>query len=49
MKRVDLYIKVEVVLDEEEKPERVAREICRQVEKIYVVRSAELSNMVARD
>lgn len=49
MQRVDLYIKVEVVLDEEEKPERVAGEICRQVEKIYVVRSAELSNMVARD
>ena len=49
MQRVDLYIKVEVVLNEEEKPERVAREICRQVEKIYVVRSAELSNMVARD
>ncbi|HSU30161.1 MAG TPA: hypothetical protein VLJ11_02900 [Bryobacteraceae bacterium] len=49
MQRVDLYIKVEVTLDEEEKPERVAREICRQIEKIYVVRSAELSNMVARD
>ncbi len=49
MKRVDLYIKVEVELDEEEKPEKVAREICRQVEKIYVVRKAELSNAVARD
>jgi hypothetical protein len=49
MKRVDLYIKVEVELDEEETPERVAREICRQVEKIYVVRRAELSNAVARD
>lgn len=49
MQRVDLYIKVEVVLSEEEKPERVAGEICRQVEKIYVVRSAELSNLVVRD
>ncbi len=49
MKRVDLYIKVEVELDEEETPERVAREICRQVEKIYVVRKAELSSAVARD
>ncbi len=49
MKRVDLYIKVEVVLDEEETPEKVAREICRQVEKIYVVRKAELSSAVARD
>ena len=49
MKRVDLYIKVEVELDEEETPDRVAREICRQVEKIYVVRKAELSSAVARD
>lgn len=49
MKRVDLYIKVEVELEEEETPERVAREICRQVEKIYVVRKAELSSAVARD
>ncbi len=49
MKRVDLYIKVEVDLDEEEKPERVAAEICRQLEKIYVVRRAELSSSVARD
>lgn len=49
MQRVDLYIKVEVVLSEEEQPERVAGEICRQVEKIYVVRKAELSNMVVRD
>ena len=49
MKRVDLYIKVEVELDEEETPERVAREICRQVEKIYVVRRAELSSAVTRD
>jgi hypothetical protein len=49
MKRIDLYIKVEVELEEEEKPEKVAREICRQVEKIYVVRKAELSSAVARD
>jgi hypothetical protein len=49
MKRVDLYIKVEVELDEDDTPEKVAREICRQVEKIYVVRKAELSSAVARD
>ncbi len=49
MQRVDLYIKVTVELDEEEKPDRVAREICRQLEKMYVVRSAELSNAVNRE
>ena len=49
MQRVDLYIKVEVELDEEEKPERVANEICRVVQKIYVVRSAELSSIVNKE
>jgi len=49
MQRVDLYIKVEVELEEGDTPEKVAREICRQVEKIYVVRKAELSSAVARD
>ena len=49
MKRMDLYIKVEVELDETEKPEKVAEEICRVIQKIYVVRSAELSNAVAQE
>ena len=49
MQRVDLYIKVEIVVEEDEKPERVANEICRQIQKLYVVRSAELSNIVTRD
>jgi hypothetical protein len=46
MKRVDLHIKVTIDLDEDERPERVASEICRQLEKMYVVRSAELSSVV---
>jgi hypothetical protein len=49
MKRVDLYIKVTVEVEEEEKPERIAGEICRQMEKLYGVRSAELSNIVSRE
>jgi len=49
MQRVDLYIKVEVELEEDEKPERVAAEICRQIQKFYVVRSAELSSTMTRD
>jgi len=49
MRRVDLYIKVEVELEEDEKPERIAGQICRQLEKLYGVRSAELSNAVARE
>lgn len=49
VQRVDVFIKVEVELDEDEKPERVANEICRQVEKIYVVRRVELSSIIKRD
>lgn len=49
MKRVDLYIKVELELDEDEKTERVASEICKQLEKLYVVRRAEVSSAVARE
>ena len=49
MKRVDLFIKVEVDVEEDEKLERVANEICRQIEKIYVVRSAELSSSMTHD
>jgi hypothetical protein len=46
---MDLYIKVTVDIDDDEKPEKVASEICRQIEKIYVVRSAELSSSVERE
>ena len=49
MQRIDLYIKVEVELDEEETPERVANEICRVVQKMYFVRSAELSSAVPHE
>ncbi len=49
MKRMDLYIKVEVELDEGEKPDKVADEICRVIKKLYAVRSAELSNAVAKE
>jgi phosphoserine phosphatase len=49
MKRVDLYIKLELEIDEDENTEKVAGEIVRQLEKLYVVRRAEVSNAVARE
>lgn len=49
MRRADVYLKVEVDLDEKEKPERVASEICRAIRKVYGVRSADVSNIVERD
>jgi hypothetical protein len=46
MARIDMHLKVVVELDEEERPERLAAEICRSIRKIYGVRSAELTNWV---
>jgi hypothetical protein len=48
MPRTDIYIKVIADHDESEQPEKIAAEICRQVEKIYGVRSAEMSSFVTR-
>jgi hypothetical protein len=49
MPRADLYIKVELDLDERENAERVAAEICRAVRKIYGVRLAEVSSIVDKE
>jgi hypothetical protein len=44
MRRVQLYLKVEIERDAEETPERIGEEICRQLMKVYGVESAELSS-----
>jgi hypothetical protein len=44
MNRTNLFFKVEVEHDPEEKPERIGAEICRQLLKLYGVRTAELAN-----
>lgn len=44
MPRTNLFLKVEIEHDPEERPERIAAEMCRQLMKLYGVRSAELSN-----
>lgn len=46
MHRIDLYVKIELDLPETERPDKLASEICRQLEKIYGVRAAEVQNMV---
>jgi hypothetical protein len=42
--RTNLFIKVVVEHDAKEKPEKLGAELCRQLEKNYVVRDAELSS-----
>jgi hypothetical protein len=49
MPRTDVYLKVEVDVEEDESPERIAAEICRTIRKVYGVRNAEVSNILARE
>jgi hypothetical protein len=44
MHRINLFFKVVVEHDDEDQPERLGREICRQLMKVYGVRSAELAS-----
>ena len=44
MIRTNLFFKVEVEHDRDESPERLGREICRQIMKYYSVRESELTN-----
>lgn len=42
--RTILFIKVVVEHDEKELPEKLGGELCRQLERNYIVRQAELSS-----
>jgi len=44
MSRTNLFFKVEIEHDPDEKPERIGDEICRRLLKVYGVRTAELTN-----
>jgi hypothetical protein len=45
----DLYLKVELDLEDLERPERIAAEICRMLRKVYGVRQVEVSSIVEGD
>jgi hypothetical protein len=45
MHRTNLFFKVVVEHDDEEQPERLGREICRQIMKVYGVRLAEVASV----
>jgi hypothetical protein len=42
--RTNLFLKVVVEHDEKETPERLGAELCRQLERNYIVREAELAS-----
>ncbi|MDE3195552.1 MAG: hypothetical protein KGN84_04365 [Acidobacteriota bacterium] len=47
--RTNLFLKVVIEHDKNETPEKLAAELCRQLEKNYVVRRAELSGHAQTD
>jgi hypothetical protein len=49
MPRTDIYLKVTVDHDRDEEPQKIASQICRQVEKVYSVRKAELSSFLTHE
>jgi len=49
MPRADLYLKVELDVDEDEKLERLSAEICRMIRKVYGVRTAEVSSLIEKE
>ena len=49
MKRTNLFFKVEIEHDADERPERLGDEIRRQLAKFYGVRDAELTNYTTTD
>ncbi len=48
MKAIDIYLKVEADLDDAERMEKFAEELCRVLKKVYGVRRAEVSNLHER-
>ena len=47
MAQMQIYLKVTIDTEEnEDRPERLGAELCRQVSKVYGVRSAEVTNIV---
>jgi hypothetical protein len=49
MPEMQIYVKVVVDLPEGEQPQRLGREICRVVKRVYGVREAEVSSIIAPD
>jgi hypothetical protein len=49
MQRADLYLKLEIELNERDDARKLGEELCRQLMKSYGVRAAEISNIVEHE
>jgi hypothetical protein len=48
MARSDVFLKVVLVHEDADRAEILAEEICRRIEKLYGVRSVEVSSLVTQ-
>ncbi len=46
MKRSDIFLKVIVEHEDADRADHLANEICRRIEKLYGVRSVEISSLL---
>jgi hypothetical protein len=49
MSRTNLFLKVEIEHEKDEKPQRLGEDLCRKLLKVYGVRSAELASYTATE
>lgn len=49
MRRADLYLKLELEVEEKDEPKKLADELCRLLMRSYGVRAAEVSNIIERE
>jgi hypothetical protein len=45
MQRVHLYLKVVIEAEDDDSPEKLGREVCRQAARVYGVRETEIQNV----
>ncbi|MBI3208126.1 MAG: hypothetical protein HYZ37_04380 [Candidatus Solibacter usitatus] len=46
MQRTNVFLKIVLQHEDEERPQKLAEEICRRIEKLYGVRSTDVSSLV---
>ena len=44
MQRIHIYLKVVVEAEDDDKPDRLGTEICRQIQRVYGVRRTEVQS-----
>jgi len=49
MRRTDVYLKVELILEDHDNAQKIAQEICRTVQRVYEVRAAEVQSIFERE